>query len=115
VGQKYVVKGLIAQVKLHLDIKRQVTDSYAWVLGVAIATQAVTMGTTGTNVDRPALAADITTLLNNYIPNQKLYLSQLTALATGRGAEDSAVSLPAAFPVTPAAYTMIRPGNITVT
>lgn len=114
-AKAYVVESLLARVKENVDAKRLVTASKIAVLAPSILTQAVTMGVTGANVDKVKLAADITALLNGYIPDQKLYLSQLTTLAIERGAEDAAVTVPAAFPVTPATYQMIRPGVMTVT
>lgn len=115
IGKSYVVESLIARVKENIDANRPVTSSRVAVLAPTILTQDVTMGVTGTSVDKTKLAADITALLSSYIPNQKLYLSQLTTLAIERGAEDSVVSTPAGFPVVPASYQMIRPGVITVT
>ncbi len=114
IGHQYVVESLLARVKEYIDSERPVTSSKARVLAPTILTQAVDMGVTGSGVDKTALEDDITALLNGYIPDQKLYLSQLTALAIDRGAEDAAVTTPAAFPVTPASYQMIRPGVVTV-
>lgn len=114
IGKAYVVESLLARVKENIDAERPVTSSRAEVLAPTILLTDVTMGVTGPNVDKVSLAADITALLNGYIPDQKLYLSQLTTLAIERGAEDAVVSDPAAFPVTPASYEMIRPGTITV-
>lgn len=114
-GKSYVVESLIARVKENIDAKREVTSSKAAVLSPAILTQDVTMGVSGLNVDRAKIAADITALLSGYIPDQKLYLAQITTLAIERGAEDALVTTPEAFPVTPATYQMIRPGTVTVT
>lgn len=115
VGDAYVVESLLARVKENIDAKRPVTSSMAEVFAPTILTQNVTMGVSGTNVDRAKIALDITALLNGYIPDQKLYEPQLTTLAVERGAEDTLVTVPAAFPVTPASYQMIRPGVIAVT
>ncbi len=115
VGDSYVIESLLARVKEYIDSERPVTSSKVEVFAPTILTQAIDMGVTGSGVDKAALEDDITALLNSYIPDQKLYLSQLTALAVDRGAEDAAVTTPAAFPVTPASYQMIRPGVVTVT
>ena len=84
-------------------------------LAPTILTTAVTMGVSGSNVDKDRIADDITALLNGYIPNQALNETQLTALGILRGAEDAVVTVPAALPVSPASYQMIRAGVITVT
>ncbi len=114
IGKSYVVESLQARVKEHIDAERPLTSSKCAVLPPTILIKNVTIGTSGSNVDKTKIKDDITTLMNGYIPLQTLYPEQLTALAIARGSESSSASDPAA-PVVPVAYQMIRPGVITVT
>ncbi len=113
VGQIYVVKGLVAQVKSHIDLVRPVTASKVTIKVPTISTQAVTITVTGTNVDKTAIAADITAYINNMIPGQTLYKSRIIQLAMDRGADNVTITTPA-NDVTATAYQMIRPGTVTV-
>lgn len=113
IGKAYVVESLQARVKEKIDAERPVTSSRVVVFPPTLLAQDVTIGVTGLSVDKARIAEDITSLLNNYIPNQTLYLAQLITLAVERGAENAVVSVPATD-VVPAAYQMIRPGTITV-
>lgn len=111
-GQAYTIKALTVQVKEYIDDVRPVTAYGLRVLPPVPSSQDVTMSVTG-SVDRTAIAAAITSLLESMEPDETLYLSQLIAAAISQGATNATVSLPTAD-VVPAAYGMIRPGTITV-
>ncbi len=112
-GQAYEIPSLLNQVKAHIDEERPVTASVVRVLGPEILTQAVTMTTTGTNVNTAQIALDIEAYMEGLIPGQTLYVSQLTAIAIRNGADNATVTTPASD-VTCTDYEMIRPGAIDV-
>ena len=115
VGQAYTIQSLCAQVLAYINSVRPVgmNNVAVRVLPPSILSQDVTMTTTGTNVNTAQIEADITAYLQLFIPEQTLYLSQLTGIARDDGAQDSAITMPAAA-VVPVGYQMIRPGVINV-
>lgn len=112
VGQAYTIKSLTVQVHDYIEDVRPVTASIVRVLPPTVVATNVTMAVTGT-VDKTAVAAAITALLESMIPNQVLYLSQVIAIAIQHGATNATISAPVTD-VTPSSYGMIRPGTITV-
>jgi len=114
IGQRYVIRSLIAQVKKNIETNRCVGASRVACLAPTIQTQDVVMAVSGQNVDRAKIALDIASYLSLLEPGQVLYLDQLTSLAIQNGAEYKALTTPNAN-VVPGAYVMLRPGTITVT
>jgi len=112
-GEAYEISSLLTEVKEYIDAERPVTASVVRVLGPEILSQAVTMTTTGTNVNTAQIAADIEAYMEDLIPGQTLYVSQLTAIAIRNGVQNATVATPAAD-VTCTAYQMIRPGEVNV-
>ncbi|OPY00364.1 MAG: Baseplate J-like protein [Syntrophorhabdus sp. PtaB.Bin047] len=112
-GEAYVISSLITEVKDYIDDQRPVTASVVRVLGPEILSQAVTMTTTGTNVNTAQIAADIEAYMKGLIPGQTLYVSQITAIAIRNGADNATVTTPAGDVVC-TDHQMIRPGEINV-
>lgn len=112
-GKKYVIQGLIGQVKAYIDPLRPVTASKVTILPPTIVEEDVTMTVTGTGLDATAIAAGITAYINTMIPGQTLYMAKLITLAMEAGADNATLTTPAAD-VTATAYEMIRPGTISV-
>jgi uncharacterized phage protein gp47/JayE len=113
-GERYVVRGTLAQVKKNIDENRPVGASRCAVVAPTLQTQSVTMGVSGDTVDRPHLRLDIEAYQNALVPGQTLRRSQLIALAIQNGADDVSVTVPAAD-VVPAGYATLRPNVTTVT
>ena len=112
-GKTYVIRGLVAEVKKHIDPLRPVTASKVSIIAPTTTTQAVTMTVAGGGLDLAAIVADISTYIQTLIPGQTLFVSKLVQLAMDAGADNTAVTTPAAD-VVPTAYQMIRPGVISV-
>jgi len=112
-GQAYTIQSLIAQVRDYIDDVRPVTASTVRVLAPTISAQDVTVTVSGSGVDKAAIAAEITAILNAMTPGETLYRSRLIAAAIQEGATNAVVDLPAAD-VVPDTYEMIRPGTIAV-
>ena len=112
-GKAYVIRGLIAQVKSYVDLKRPATASKVSILPPTIVTQAVTMTVTGMGLDCSAVAASVSVYLNTLTPGQTLYLAKLMQIAMDAGADNVVIATPAAD-VTATIYQMIRPGVINV-
>ena len=113
IGQAYTIKSLIAQVQEYIDGVRPVTASAVSVLAPTIVEEDVTITITGSSVDKAAIIAEITAILNGLTPGETLYRSRLIAAAIQEGATNAVVDLPTAD-VTPDGYEMIRPGTVTV-
>ncbi len=112
-GKSYVIIGLLAQVKAHIDSLEPVGGIIVYVMAPTIITQAVTMTANGVGIDKIAIAANITAYLNSMIPDQTLYRDKLTQIAMDGGADNAPVSIPN-NDVTVTAYQMIRAGVISV-
>ena len=112
-GKTYLIRGLAGEVKKHIDPVRPVTASKVSIVIPATLTQAVTMTLTGSNLDNLAIAAAISAYLSSMIPGQTLYRTKLMQIAMDNGADNVAVTTPAAD-VVPTTYQMIRPGVISV-
>lgn len=114
IGDAYALKSLTVQVKEYIDDVRPVTAAAVRVLPPTVTLQNVAISTSGTVVDKTAIATEITSYLASLIPGQPLYLSRLVASAIQAGADNATVSVPATD-VTPGVYEMIRPGTVIVT
>jgi uncharacterized phage protein gp47/JayE len=114
IGQRYVVRSLIAQVKKYIETMRETGASRTACLAPTIQTQDVTMACSGQNVDKAKIALDITSYMSSLEPGQVLYQDQLTSIAIQDGAEHKVLTTPNAD-VVPGTYVMLRPGVITVT
>lgn len=112
-GSEIPNAGLLAAVAAHIDDVRPVTHSLVRVLAPVVVTQAVTMACTGSGLNLPAIAAEISAYLSSMEPMQVLYRSKLSAIAIQMGATNAVVTVPAGD-VTPASNNMIRPGAINV-
>lgn len=113
IDQAYTIKSLTGQVKEYIDDVRPVTAKAVRVLPPTITTQAVTITVTGTSMDKLAIAAEITAILNALTPGETLYTARIITAAIKKGAVNAVVSLPAAD-ITPGTYEILRPGTITV-
>jgi len=112
-GKSYVINGLIARIKSHIDPLRPVTASKVTIFPPTPISQAVTITVTGTGIDLTAIADNIEAYMNIMIPGETLYTAKLVQIAMDAGATNAVVSTPAAD-VTVTTYQMIRPGTITV-
>lgn len=113
IGKRYLVRGLVGDVKRYIDPLRPVTASAVTIVAPTVATQNVTMTITGTGISTADIEADITSYMDGLEPGQTLYLSKLIQIAMDYGADNVVVSTPGAN-VTATAYQMIRPGTISV-
>jgi uncharacterized phage protein gp47/JayE len=111
-GSEIPTQALLDAVAAHIDDVRPVGARYVRILSPMVVAQDVTM--TGVGVTLAAtVTADIAAYLNGFAPGQALYLPQLLGIATGNGAANPVLTVPAAT-VTPAGYQMLRPGVINV-
>lgn len=116
-GQAYAIQeipdqNLIDDVQDYIDGLRPVTAVVS-VQAPTILSQAVTMTVTGGADILTQIVAEITSYLNGFEPGQKLYVSQLVAIAIQNGADDASVSTPGGD-VTPTGYQIIRAGTVSV-
>lgn len=114
IGQNYSLQSLIYQVKEYIDDVRPVAASIVRVLSPEVLTQDVTMTVEGNTLNTAQIASEITAYMTTLEPGQKLYISQLIAIAISFGADNVTVTAPAGD-VTPSVYQMVRPGAINVT
>jgi uncharacterized phage protein gp47/JayE len=84
------------------------------VIGVSRSVQNIAVAVTGSGLDLASITSDIEAFVNSLAPGATLYRSKLAAIACDAGAANAVVSTPAAD-VPADAYTVIRPGTITVT
>lgn len=110
-GSEIPAQTLLDAVAAYIAELRPVGARFVRVLAPTVVTQAVTL--TGVGAYAAEVAADITAYLNGFEPGQALYLPQLIGIATGNGAVNPEVTLPAAT-VTPQPDEMLRPGVINV-
>jgi hypothetical protein len=109
----YQVISLCQEVLALIDTVRPVTASAIRVLPPEPLTQDIDITLTGRGIDTAQVAADITAWMNSLVPGQVLFVSRLIQLALDNGADNAAVTTPAAD-VIPDNYEMIRPGVINV-
>jgi uncharacterized phage protein gp47/JayE len=113
--ENYSLTSLVTEVKDYIESVQPVLPAGALnVFGPTIATQDVTMTVTGDEADTALIKSDVEAYLKGLKPDQTLYVSQLIAIALQDGAENAAVTVPAAD-VAPASYAMLRPGVVSVT
>jgi uncharacterized phage protein gp47/JayE len=115
-GQNYSLTSLVTQVKEHIDDVRPVAASVVRVLAPTILPQDVEMTVVG-DVNKTQIHDEIEAYLSFFEPGQKLFRSQLIAIAISYGAEDVTLDVPAAdvVPLPTYPYEMVRPGSISVT
>ena len=113
-GSETPTQELIDTVKTYIDDVRPVTAKYTRVLAATFADQDVTMVGSGTDWDPQQAALDIAAYLGEFIPNQILYLAQLTNIAVQNGAEDVVITMPVAN-IAPNSGEILRPGVVNVT
>jgi len=111
-GQRYLVKGLIARVKLHIDDVRPVDDEDVEIFPIAPLVTDVEMTPSGP-VNKPKTKSDAEAIMSVMIPKQVLYLDQLRGVATANGAFEAGIADPGAN-VVPVNYQTIRPGDVVV-
>lgn len=107
-------QALIDAVTAYIEDIMPVDVKALRVLAPDIITQDVTATVTGDNVDAAAVAADTTSYMSGLSFGESLYLSHLFAISISGGADDAAITTPAAT-VTATDYQIIRPGTINVT
>lgn len=112
-GSEVPTQGLLDEVQAYIDNVRPVTASIVRIMAPEIVEKNVTMNISGAGADATVIASNITAYMDSLIPGQKLYLSQLSAIAISGGADNAVISLPA-NDVTATAYQVIRPGAINV-
>ena len=112
-GSETPDQDLIDDVHDYIDAVRPVTAKYTRVLAPTFAEQAVTISGTGDDWDPVQAAADITAYMKTFVPDQVLYLVQLSTLCVQNGADNVTITVPAAN-VAPASGEILRPGVITV-
>lgn len=111
-GSEIPDQDLLDAVAAHIADLRPVGARYVRILAPTVQSQAVTMTGVGSSL-AAIVEADISAYLSGFAPGQVLYLPQLLAIATGAGAANPELTVPAAT-ITPAAGAMIRPGAINV-
>jgi uncharacterized phage protein gp47/JayE len=113
-GTEIASADLCAQVKSYIDSLRPVGRGADAVAVVAPTIDAVNVTMSNlSGADPDVIAAEITSFLASFIPDQTLYVVQLKAIAISNGAVNPTVTLPAAD-VIPANHHMNRPGAINV-
>ena len=105
---------LLNLVRAYIDDVRPVTASVLRVLAPEVVTRDVALTVSGDDLDTDAIADAVTAYISALEPGEGLYQSQLLSIAVRAGADDAAVSDPAAN-VTATAYQLIRPGVVGVT
>ena len=112
-GSETPDQDLIDEVHDYIDAVRPVTAKYTRVLAPTFDEQNVTISGTGDNWDPVQAAADITSYMKTFVPDQVLYLVQLSSLCVQNGADNVTITVPAAN-VAPDSSEILRPGVITV-
>ena len=113
-GNEVADQTLIDAVAAHIDDVRPVTVKTLRVLAIDVITQDVTMTVSGADADAAAIAAESTDYMAGLTCGEGLYLTHLSTIAVNMGADDAAITLPAAN-VAATQYQAIRPGTINVT
>ncbi|MDA8137933.1 MAG: baseplate J/gp47 family protein [Desulfobacteraceae bacterium] len=112
-GSEIPEAALITEVHDYIDARRPVTAKYTRVLAPTLEEIAVTAVGSGTGWNPAAAAGDITAHIAAFVPDQVLYLAQLIAICINNGADNVAISAPAAN-TAPSAGATLRPGVINV-
>jgi uncharacterized phage protein gp47/JayE len=110
-GSDIPTQELLDEVKSYIEDVRAVTPKYTRVLPPTIITQDVTINAFGASANKPQIIADATAYLNEFIPGQVFYRSQLSNIALINGADDATVPLPVTN-IIPTSTQMIRAGVI---
>lgn len=112
-GSEIPTAELLAEVRAYIVDICPADVKYFRALAPEVLLQDVTIVRTEATFPAAIAQASIANYLAGFIPQQKLFTVQLSALSLGGGAGGAQVVDPAAD-VTPTAYQMIRPGVISV-